>query len=78
MRIAFALALLPLPALAAVEQGAPNAPYTPAYENQTRAPALPPTPVQAQTFASGLERPWGIATIFSVTNSRSPGCSSNC
>ena len=63
MRIAFALALLPLPALAAVEQGAPNAPYSPVFENQTRAPALPATPVQAQTFATGLERPWGIASL---------------
>jgi hypothetical protein len=59
MRIAFALALAPLPALAAVPQGAPNAPYSPAFENQTRAPALPETPVQAQTFATGLERPGG-------------------
>jgi glucose/arabinose dehydrogenase len=63
MRIALALALAPLPLLAAVPQGAPNAPFSPAFENQTRAPALPETAVQAQTFASGLERPWGITPL---------------
>ncbi|TNC72456.1 PQQ-dependent sugar dehydrogenase [Rubellimicrobium roseum] len=58
-----ALALLPLPALAQVEQGPPNAPYEPAFENQTRAPALPDTPVQAEPVAGPLEHPWGIATL---------------
>jgi glucose/arabinose dehydrogenase len=63
MRIVLALALLPFPVLAAVPQGAPNAPYSPAFENQTRAPALPETAVQVQRFAAGLERPWGIAPL---------------
>jgi glucose/arabinose dehydrogenase len=63
MRLAPILALLPLPALAAVEQGAPNAPYQPAFENQTRAPELPDTPVQATPFAGPLESPWGIASL---------------
>jgi ferredoxin len=44
MRIALALALAPLPPLAAVPQGAPNAPFSPACENQTRAPACPRRP----------------------------------
>ncbi|WP_210528397.1 PQQ-dependent sugar dehydrogenase [Rubellimicrobium arenae] len=55
--------LLPLPALAAVEQGAPNAPFEPAFANQTRAPALPGTSVQAQPFAGALEKPWGLASL---------------
>jgi glucose/arabinose dehydrogenase len=63
MRTALILALLPLPALAAVEQGPPNAPYEPAFENQTRAPALPETAVEVAPFATGLERPWGIAAL---------------
>ncbi|TNC48726.1 PQQ-dependent sugar dehydrogenase [Rubellimicrobium rubrum] len=63
MRLAPLLALLPIPALAAVEQGPPNAPYEPAFENQTRAPELPDTPVQATPFAGPLESPWGIASL---------------
>lgn len=63
MRALIALAILPLPACGAVPQGAPNAPYDPAFENQTRAPALPDTPVEAQPFAGPLERPWGIASL---------------
>ncbi|HVG49389.1 MAG TPA: PQQ-dependent sugar dehydrogenase [Rubellimicrobium sp.] len=63
MRLAMTLALLPFPAFAAVEQGAPNAPYQPAFENQTRAPELPDTPVQANPFAGPLESPWGIASL---------------
>ncbi|MBP1806431.1 PQQ-dependent sugar dehydrogenase [Rubellimicrobium aerolatum] len=58
-----ALALLPLPALAAVEQGSPNAPFQPAFENQTRAPELPATAVRATPFAGPLENPWGIAAL---------------
>lgn len=64
MRAALILALtLPLPAGAAVLQGPPNAPYAPAFEGQTRAPALPATPVRAEPFAGPLERPWGIASL---------------
>lgn len=63
MRHALILALLPLPALAEVEQGPPNAPYQPAFENQTRAPALPSTKVAAERFAGPLEHPWGIARL---------------
>jgi glucose/arabinose dehydrogenase len=57
------LALVASPAFAAVTQGPPNAPYEPAWENQTRAPALPDTAVQATPFAGPLDRPWGIATL---------------
>lgn len=63
MRVLLALVLLPLPAGAAVLQGAPNAPYSPAFENQTRAPALPDTPVEAAPFAGPLDRPWGVAAL---------------
>jgi aldose sugar dehydrogenase len=57
------LVLLPMPACAAVEQGPPNAPYEPAFENQTRAPELPASAVTATPFAGGLEHPWGIAQL---------------
>ena len=57
------IALLATPALAQVEQGPPNAPYEPAFEAQTRAPALPSTAVQAEPFAGPLEHPWGIASL---------------
>lgn len=57
------LALLATPALAQVEQGPPNAPYEPAWENQTRAPALPATAARATPFAGPLENPWGIAQL---------------
>ncbi len=63
MRFAILLALLPGLATAQVQQGAPNADFNPAFENQTRAPALDTTPVSVSTFASGLERPWGIAAL---------------
>jgi glucose/arabinose dehydrogenase len=63
MRHALILILLPLPACAQVEQGAPNASYQPAFEAQTRAPALPATAVTAEAFAEGLEHPWGIAAL---------------
>ncbi len=58
-----AFALLPLSAPAAVPQGAPDAPYEPGFENQTRAPALAATAVQATPFAGPLDRPWGIASL---------------
>lgn len=54
---------LPGCALAQVEQGRPNADFTPAFAEQTRAPALPVTGVQAVPFATGLENPWGIAAL---------------
>ncbi len=63
MRTALILALLPLPAVAMVEQGPPNAPYAPAWETQTRAPELPPTGVTTTSFAGPLDRPWGIAAL---------------
>jgi glucose/arabinose dehydrogenase len=57
------LILLPLPVLAQVEQGPPETPFEPAWEGQTRAPALPDTPVRAAPFAGPLEHPWGIAVL---------------
>lgn len=63
MRGVLVLTVLATPALAQVEQGAPNAPYEPAFENQTRAPALPDTAVQTESFAGPLEHPWGIAAL---------------
>lgn len=59
----FALSLLPATVAAQVEQGPPNADFTPAFAEQTRAPALPETPVQVEVFARGLEHPWGIAPL---------------
>ncbi len=46
-----------------VPQGAPNAGFTPEFADQTRAPALPATAVSTDVVASGLEHPWGIATL---------------
>ena len=63
MRTAAILSLLPTLACAQVEQGAPNTDFTPAFEHQTRAPALPDTPVTVATFADGLAQPWGIAAL---------------
>lgn len=63
MRLAFIFALLGSSAIAQVEQGSPNASFAPAFENQTRAPALATTTVSVATFAEGLERPWGIAAL---------------
>ena len=57
------LALLPTLACAEVPQGPPNADFTPAFDGQTRAAALPATAVTAATFATGLEHPWGIAAL---------------
>ena len=58
-----AVALMPLSALAQVPQGAPNADFAPAFQNQTRAPALAETPLDVTVFAKGLRRPWGIAPL---------------
>ncbi|SMY09377.1 PQQ-dependent sugar dehydrogenase [Flavimaricola marinus] len=46
-----------------VEQGPPNADFAPAFEAQTRAPALPQTPVTVERFVEGLANPWGIAPL---------------
>ncbi|MGZ9809504.1 PQQ-dependent sugar dehydrogenase [Pseudoroseicyclus sp. H15] len=54
---------LSLPACAQVEQGSANADFSPAFENQTRAPALPATEVSVETFATGLSHPWGISPL---------------
>lgn len=48
---------------AQVDQGAPNAGFAPAFEEQTRAPVLPATQLDRRVFASGLEFPWGIAAL---------------
>jgi glucose/arabinose dehydrogenase len=58
-----ALMLLPTIATAQVDQGSPNAGFAPAFANQTRAPALPMTAVTVETFATGLEHPWGISPL---------------
>ncbi len=58
------LMLLPGAAFAQeAPQGAPNADFTPEFADQTRAPALPATPVTYGVFADGLENPWGIAPL---------------
>ncbi|WP_127655452.1 PQQ-dependent sugar dehydrogenase [Alexandriicola marinus] len=46
-----------------VAQGEANADFAPAFENQTRAPALPTTAVATEVFVDGLSHPWGIATL---------------
>ncbi len=49
---------------AAVEQGPPNASFTPAFEGQTRAPqALSGVRINAQEIATGLNHPWAIAFL---------------
>lgn len=63
MRLVLLFALLPTFACSQVQQGSPNAPFAPAFENQTRAPALAKTSVAVSTFASGLVQPWGIAAL---------------
>lgn len=55
--------LIPSLAAAQVEQGPANADFQPAFEGQTRAEALSGVAVQADTFAEGLEHPWGIAAL---------------
>jgi len=63
LRLFMVLCALPMAAFAQVEQGAPNANFAPAFENQTRAPALAETRLAVSVFADGLERPWGIAPL---------------
>jgi len=55
--------LLPGFALAQVEQGAPNADFEPAFENQTRAPELPASQIEVTAFSGGFDHPWGIAAL---------------
>ncbi len=57
------LLALPVAAMAQVDQGRPNADFAPAFENQTRAPALAETSVRTEVFATGLDRPWGIDAL---------------
>ncbi|MGP3697863.1 PQQ-dependent sugar dehydrogenase [Rhodobacter sp. NSM] len=62
----YPLALLLAPAAAfaqPVEQGAPATDFEPAFENQTRAPALADSSVEARSFVEGLEHPWGIGSL---------------
>lgn len=59
----FALMMLPVAAVAQVDQGRANADFQPAFENQTRAPALRTTTVNVEVFADGLDGPWGIAPL---------------
>ena len=63
MRTAAILTLIPTLACAQVDQGPANTDFTPAFENQTRAPALAETSVTVATFADGLAQPWGIAAL---------------
>ncbi|WP_342077519.1 PQQ-dependent sugar dehydrogenase [Yoonia sp. SS1-5] len=58
-----ALLLFPVAAMAQVQQGPPNASFQPAFAEQTRAKVLNTSRVTVETFASGLDRPWGIATL---------------
>ncbi|WP_341368060.1 PQQ-dependent sugar dehydrogenase [Yoonia sp. BS5-3] len=58
-----ALMMFPVAAFAQVEQGPPNADFTPAFPQQVRAPALPATNVSVSVFADDLENPWGIAPL---------------
>ncbi|WPY93586.1 PQQ-dependent sugar dehydrogenase [Limimaricola variabilis] len=46
-----------------VDRGPANADYQPAFPEQARAPKLEATEVAIETFAEGLERPWGIAPL---------------
>lgn len=57
------MSLFATPVFAEVEQGPPNAGFFPAFENQTRAPALPTTQLEVTRFVQGLENPWGIARM---------------
>ncbi len=56
---------LATPAAAQVEQGPKNVPdYEPAFDNQTRAPAVETdAPLSLQTVTDGLSHPWGIEVM---------------
>jgi glucose/arabinose dehydrogenase len=58
-----ALMLLPVAAQAQVTQGRANADFTPAFVEQTRAPALAASDISVSVFADGLQSPWGIAPL---------------
>lgn len=58
-----AFMMIPAAAMAQVDQGRPNADFTPAFTEQTRAPALPQTQISVSVFADALENPWGIAPL---------------
>lgn len=60
-----ATALMAAPALAQdFNAAAPNAAgQSPAFANQTRAPALPDRPLRRQVIAKGLESPWAMAEL---------------
>ncbi|SMO70617.1 PQQ-dependent sugar dehydrogenase [Paracoccus laeviglucosivorans] len=60
--LALLATLAAVPALA--QDAPPNAPnQQPAFDGQTRAPALSDVQVQQQTVISGLENPWGMALL---------------
>lgn len=65
LRLFLVPGLVPVAALAQVDQGARNAPWlTPAFAGQTRAPEAPSRiSVRVEDFATGLEFPWGIAAL---------------
>ncbi len=46
-----------------VPQDAPNADFKPAFEGQTRAPALPATETSVEPLVGGLEHPWGVVGL---------------
>jgi glucose/arabinose dehydrogenase len=56
-------AAFPFAAGAQVEQGPPSANFEPAFENQTRAPALDGPEVSYELVTDGLSAPWGIAEL---------------
>ena len=72
LRSTAAFAALILAPLAACAQGFNSAPpnasgQTPAFEGQTRAPALPDDiALETTVIADGLEHPWGMAQLVSI------------
>ncbi|MBV0913595.1 PQQ-dependent sugar dehydrogenase [Anianabacter salinae] len=60
----FSLIAAPAVAQDPVEQGAPNAGFEPAFENQTRAPAMDSgVTLTASEFSGELVHPWGIDAL---------------
>ena len=59
----FLLCLMPTLALGQVDQGAPNADFAPAFENQTRAPLLAESSISIEVFSSDFDFPWAIAPL---------------
>jgi len=59
----YLMCLMPVMAMAQVEQGAANADFTPAFESQTRAPEMARSDIRVDLFASGFDFPWGIAPL---------------